>query len=79
MPRVASLDGISEKDKQIYKLIAKKCIDKEMNDRTLSIKVGIPLGTYRNKKKYPHLFSLDDIQKISTVLKFTDEEKVMCL
>lgn len=79
MPRVVSLDGVTEKDKLIYKLIAKKCIDKEMNDKTLSIKIGMPLGTYRNKKKYPHLFSLEDMQKIATALKFTDEEKVMCL
>ena len=79
MPRVASFDGISEKDKQIYKLIAKKCIDLDKNDHYIATKSGIPLSTYRKKKKYPHLFSLEDMQKISTVLKFTDEEKVKCL
>ena len=79
MPRVASLDGVSEKDKSIYKLIAKKCIDLDKNDQYISTKSGIPLSTYRKKKKYPHLFSLEDMQRIATVLKFTDEEKAMCL
>lgn len=79
MPRVTSLDGIPEKDKLIYKLIAKRCIDLDKNDQYIAVKSGIPLSTYRKKKKYPHLFSLEDMQKIATALKFTDEEKVMCL
>lgn len=31
------------------------------------------------KKKHPHLYHFGEMQRIAVTLKFTDEEKVMCL
>ena len=53
--------------------IVRACIagNKERLDAVLAIKVGVTKKTIQNKYHRPETYSLDEIQKIATVLKFT--------
>jgi len=79
MPKVRSLDPVADKDKKIYALIKMKQIELSVSDMEISKRSGMSTSTFLKKKKHPHLYHFGEMQEIVKVLKFTDEEKAMCL
>ena len=49
-----------------------------IDDAVLAIKVGVTKKTIQNKYHRPETYSLDEIQKIATVLKFTPIQAGIC-
>ena len=79
MPRVASLDGVTEKDRGIYALIVSHMITNCETDIKFAKRLHLNIKTFQYKKRQPHKFTVEELHIVVKVLKFTNEEKVMCL
>lgn len=79
MPRVASLDGVTEKDRSIYAVIVGQMITRCETDINFAKRLHLNIRTFQYKKMQPHKFTVEEMQTVAKVPRFTNEEKVMCL
>ena len=76
MPRLKPSET-EEKNKKVRACIAKGMAMQAMNDEEVAQKLNITKRTFQNKKKRPETFTIREIRKLSSVLKLTEEDRLM--
>jgi len=59
--------------------IAKNMELQATNDEAVAIRLHITRQTFQNKKRHPETFKLGELQRMCSILKFSDEEKTEIL
>lgn len=65
------------KDNLVRAYIAKNMALYSLTDEVIAVKLMCTKRTFQNKKKHPGTFTLRELRKLCTVIKLTDEEKVL--
>jgi len=78
VPRVKQIET-EEKNRKARAYIAKNMELYAMDDEEVANKLHITKRTFQNKKKRPETFTLGEVRTLTTVLKFTDEERLVLL
>lgn len=63
------------KDKAFLALVEKKKVIYRVNDAGLATIIACSEKTFKRRKKHPEEFTLGEINRIMSFLKFTDEER----
>lgn len=73
MPRLK--ESLEErKDSAIRGAIARCMAEQGLNDQEMGICIMATRRTFQNKKKKPNTFTLGDIRRMDSKLKFTEQE-----
>lgn len=68
-----------EQNKKTKACIVKCMAMQDMNDEEVANKLHVTKRTFQNKKKRPETFNLGELRKLSTILKFSQEDKSMII
>ena len=79
MPRVACLDSQTKKERKVHALIEHYMILLDKDDEALAKYLNIHVQTFRRKKRHPSQFTLLEMQRIVSYLRFEERDKVACL
>lgn len=71
-------------EKEESRRVVRACISNNMelyhvDEETVAIKLGVTPRTFRNKRERPETFTMDELWKMSKILKFTPIQNVSIL
>nr|DAD89727.1 MAG TPA: SOS-response transcriptional repressor [Siphoviridae sp. ctWDo30] len=78
MPKVKPYT-YEEKQRLVRKVISGNMEVQALSEDEIAVKMHITKRTFQNKRRRPETFSLDELWKLSELLKFSEEEKVQIL
>ncbi len=78
MPKLKESEEL-QKDRLTRAYIAKNMELYGLNDEQIAIKLRCTKRTFQNKKKRPGTFTLGELRRLATVIKFSDEEKALIM
>ena len=78
MPKVKPYT-YEEKQRLVRKVISGNMEVQALSEDEIAVKMHITKRTFQTKRRRPETFSLDELWKLSELLKFSEEEKVQIL
>lgn len=78
MPKLKESE-LEQKNRITRAYIAKNMELYGLSDEEVAVKLHIVKRTFQNKKKRPGTFTLEELRKLCTLLKFNEQEKAMLL
>lgn len=78
MPKVKPYT-YEEKQRLVRKVISGNMEVQALSEDEIAVKMHITKRTFQNKRRRPETFSLDELWKLSELLKISEEEKVQIL
>ena len=78
MPKLKETDE-QQKDRLTRAIIAKNMELYGLSEEQVAVKLRFAKRTFQNKRKRPGTFTLEELRRLGTALKLSDEEKALIM